>query len=581
MKKEWIYLIFKKFWKLQFIIFLLVAFHTILTLIDPYLIKILIDEAIIPKNFKKLIFVLIFLTFFLVLRHLINVIAGYFYTYAGSKISFYLREIILLRFISGNILFLDKYKKGDILSRVNEDIQNLESFFTQSFIDILMNSLSIIIIYFFLFLLNWKLAIITIIILPFAPLSMRIFRKKIQKVSKEEREISSEHFSFWENILGGLKEIAIYKLKDFLSKRFYEIAKISIYKKTKLQFLRMGSGLIGEVISTFILFPVIFGIGSYLILKGEFTIGGLISFHTYTLRVMFPLLFLFRLQILISTLKSSIERIDEIYNISFKKEKLPAKSKLDIENLNSIIFYNVSFQYDEKGEEVLKDVSFKIPFKKWTCIVGEIGSGKTTIIYLLLKLIKPQKGKIYIDDIPFDEINEEVWYENLSYVSQFPFLFNLSIEDNILLGAKKDKKFYEIVNLLGLNEILDKSKKDAREKFGEIYEKFSGGEKQKICIARALYKNYHILILDEPTSYMDIHTEMDLLKKLKDLQNKEGRTIIFVSHRFAPLLYSDHIIFISNGLIKAEGNLEELREDEEFIKMMKKIANSTPEVEKI
>jgi ATP-binding cassette subfamily B protein len=551
MKREWIILIFKKFYKFQILIFLVVLIHTFLSLLDPYILKFLIDKAIIPKNLKLLFLLLILLTFLLITRHLFNVISGYLYKYVGSKISFYIREIILNKFLFSSYFFFEEHTKGDILTRVNEDVASFESFLTETLIDILINFLSVIIIYCFLFILNWKLALITCLMLPFIPLIMEIFRKKVRKVAKEERKFSSIHLSFWENILTGLKELRVYKMQNFLQNKFKEIAKISIDKKVKLQFFRMASGFTGEIFSTLIFFPLIFGYGSYLIFKGEFTIGGLISFHTYALRGIYPLLFLFKIPVLLSSLKASIERIDEIYNLpQFKKKSIKIQKYLNLKEFKYLYFKNVSFKYKEK--EALKNLSFKIPLGKWTSIIGEIGSGKTTIAYLILKFLKPDKGDILLDEISINDIDDELWYENVSYAGQFPVLFNFGIEENILMGKGKNDSFYEIVKIFKIEEIL---KKDLKNK-GEISEKLSGGEKQKICIARAIFKDSPIIILDEATSNMDIDTEREIVEKLKEIQKNKNKTIIFISHRKLPVILSDYIIHISNGNLVKEGETD-------------------------
>jgi len=545
MKREWIILIFKKFYKFQILIFLVVLFHTFLSLLDPYILKFLIDKAIIPKNFKLLLLLSSFLTFLLIIRHLFNVISGYLYKYVGSKISFYIREIILNKFLFSTYFFFEEHTKGDILTRVNEDVANFESFLTETLIEILINFLSIIIIYSFLFILNWKLALITSLMLPFIPLIMEIFRKRVREVAKEERKFSSIHLSFWENILNGLKELKVYKMQKMLQNKFKDIAKDCIEKRVKLQFFRMASGFTSEIFSTIIFFPLIFGYGSYLIFKGEFTIGGLISFHTYALRGVYPLLFLFKIPILFSSLKASIERIDEIYNLpQFKKKLVKVQKDLNLKEFKYLYFKNVFFKY--KGKEVLKNLSFKIPLGKWTSIIGEIGSGKTTIAYLILKFLKPDKGEILLDEISLNDIDDELWYENISYAGQFPILFNFGIEENILMGKEKDEKFDEIVKFLKIEEIL---KKDLKSEKGEIGEKLSGGEKQKICIARAIFKDSSIIILDEATSNMDINTEKEIVEKLREIQKIENKTIIFITHRKLPIIKSDYIIHISNGIL--------------------------------
>ena len=241
------------------------------------------------------------------------------------------------------------------------------------------------------------------------------------------------------------------------------------------------------------------------------------------------------------------------------KTKFQKKNDKVISFKKTIDLKNINFSYN-KNSKILNNVNLRIKKNTIIGIVGQSGSGKSTLVDLILGLIKPDNGEILIDDKPLNKYNIREWQNTTSFVSQFPYFINSSIKDNIsfLSDKKKENKtlLAQSIKNSELSNLLNKRKKGIDTKIGDKGVRFSGGEKQRIAIARALYRNSSFLILDEATSSMDVITEQKILNNIKN--NYLQKTIIIISHRVKSLKICNKIFVLNKGSIFEEGTYSQL-----------------------
>ena len=253
-----------------------------------------------------------------------------------------------------------------------------------------------------------------------------------------------------------------------------------------------------------------------------------------------------------------VKEVDSFLNMEIPEE-LENKTK-EVSLKPNIEFRNVSFKYPLTEKLVLKNINLKINFGERLALVGENGAGKSTIVGLLLKFYEPTEGSILIDGIDLKDIDSSTWYKIISPMFQTLTNYNLTVEEFITLGEKIDyTKLEKVSKLTDCFNMIEGFENKFKQQLGRYYsngEELSGGQWQRLTLARALYKESAILILDEPTSSLDPKAEVEIFENLGEYE--KNKTVFFVSHRFTTIRKADRIIFLENGEIKGDGNHEEL-----------------------
>jgi ATP-binding cassette subfamily B protein len=253
-----------------------------------------------------------------------------------------------------------------------------------------------------------------------------------------------------------------------------------------------------------------------------------------------------------------------------KKLLVMNNSEIDIQSTNGEIeFEDVNFSYEEGGKKILQQISFKIAKGEKIAIIGSNGSGKTTMINLLLRFYKPQKGRILVDGININTIKLTEYRRLVSAVTQNPYLFNTTILNNILMKKAYRKKEYDEALLYSQSGDFVSIDDDCKQNIGNNGVMLSGGQKQKLAIARALYKNSKILILDEATANFDIASEENLFKAIQNTFVE--KTIIYITHKINILKYVDRVIWLEKGKVHYIGTYDDLCETMLYEKLMKKM----------
>ncbi len=449
----------------------------------------------------------------------------------------------------------EKQTTGNISAILNDDINQLERFINNGVNQLIQVLVSTIIIGFIFFYISPIIAMIAVLPVPIIFLISLFFQKRLSPRYKEVREkVGILNASIVNNLIG------IQTLKAFITFLFEKnrIDKISKdYQDANIKTISLSSafnpiirmGVLAGFLGTIL-------IGSHMALNGTLAVGSYSVLVFLTQRFLWPFT---SLSVLLDDFERSMASSDRIFEL--KNTRIIVKDHSDaveIKNLKSdIIFKNIRFSYNEK-EPILENFNMHIPFGSSIGIVGDTGSGKTTISKLLLRFYDPQEGKVRIGDIDIKDIKISSLREKMAIVTQEPFLFNSSIKDNISYGSE-NVNFEEIQNAAEKSqaiEFISKFENGFDTLIGERGQTLSGGQKQRISIARALLKKPDILIFDEATSSVDNKTEQLIQKSFFDSIN--NRTSIIIAHRLSTIRNCDKIYVLKEGAICQEGSHNQL-----------------------
>jgi ATP-binding cassette, subfamily B, bacterial MsbA len=448
------------------------------------------------------------------------------------------------------LAYLSDEKKGEIISKTTNDVQEIEFSMLSSIYGVFREPVQILIFFVSLFFMSWELSIFIIIFLPFTGLMITLISKSLKKNTKSSQQRFGSLVALLEESLNGFKVIkAFSNEKQFIDKfeninKDFVSDKIKTYRKADLA--SPTSEFLGVVAIICVLWY-----GGNLVFSGAMESSYFIAYIAVFSQLINPLKSLSKSIYDAQKGISALERIDEIFEADKKKivsiKNLP-KSTFDSE----IKIENLSFSY--KDTKVLDNVSFTVERGKTIAIVGQSGSGKSTIANLLPRFYDIQEGSISIDGVNIKDISVSHLRGLIGVVTQESILFNDSVTNNIVFGSGEAdlSKVENAAKVANAHEFIVKLEKTYETNVGDGGNKLSGGQKQRISIARAVYKNPPILILDEATSALDTESEklvQDALEKL--MQN---RTSIVIAHRLSTIQYADEIIVLHEGKIVERGN---------------------------
>ena len=518
-------------------------------------------------NYDQFIFYFgIFVLIFFLLSNLINIITVYFINFfserIGAKISTRLYNIYIrkpydfhLEISSSEIVNKIAYDADRLYSIIKRILQSNSDFFKCIFIIIAL------IIY------NFKVAISLTLIFSSIYIIIYIFLEKILiRNGKILSENNSIIFKLIQEGLGAIKDIIILKKYNFFSKSFFKYR----FRVSNLTAFNQTSAIIPRNIIEMVAFSLI--ISSILMsIKGNFFINSSLSMLAVFGLASYKLLPNFQnIYFNLSTIKSFQESfykirddLKETINISVNNnqyKELILKKSLELKNIN--------WNY-KKSKKILDNVNILIKPNEIVGIVGKSGSGKSTLGNIILGLLKPKEGKFKVDGIDINESNVENWQNSISFVPQNIFLIEGNLKDNIVFGEEPDlfseEKFRNAIKMADLDDFITQSINGIETTVGEKGIALSGGQSQRVGIARALYNDRDILFFDEATSSLDGLTETNIINSIRKLKNK---TLFIISHNFSTIKNCDKIIFLDNGRVEAIGNyIELINNNKKFAKL--------------
>ena len=482
-----------------------------------------------------------------------------------------IRNQIYQKINSLSLGFFSEERKGDIIARMSGDVQEVENSIMSS-LDMLFKNPILILFYFVtLICISWQLTLFTILFVPPFGWFMGVVGKKLKAHSIEAQALWSDTMSMVEETLGGLRIIKAFCAEEKMNKRFNQVNSSYRDNIMRVNIRQQMAHPMSEFLGT-ILIVVVLWFGGILVLDYGRIDGPTIIFYLVMLySIINPLKEFSKASYNIPKGLASMERIDKIL-----QAEVEIKDKESPEHISSfehqIEFRHVSFAYtDRKSAElvyVLKDINLVIPKGKTVALVGQSGSGKSTMVDLIPRYYDVQEGEVLIDGINVKDLAVHDLRMLIGNVNQEAILFNASFKDNIRFG-KTDATDEEIANaakIANAYEFITKSEKGFDTNIGDRGGRLSGGQRQRVSIARAILKNPPILILDEATSALDTESErlvQDALEKLM-----KTRTTVAVAHRLSTIKHADEICVLHEGKIVERGTHEELIEKEGYYKKL-------------
>jgi len=529
-----------------------------------FLVKPVLDDIFFNKDTRmlKIIPVVVVLIYFL--RGLGMYGQDYLMNYVGENVIKDLRNILYNRIQDLPIAFFHKEKTGVLMSRITNDVNIIKAMVSTAVTGSLKDSFTIVGLTFVIFYRDWKMALIAFVVLPVAFFPVVEFGRRVRRISTGWQEAMADLNSFLHETFAGNKIVKAFGMESYEKKRFFNKT-LDLFKlEMKAVIARSLSSPIMEFLGGLGIAFIIW-YGGYKVITGSSTAGTFFSFMAAVLMLYDPVK---KLSGLNNAVQQGLAAADRIFDIiemesDIKERKDPITIK---RGPHRVTFEDVFFKYD--NVMVLKDIHLDVQAGEVLALVGMSGGGKTSLVNLIPRFYDVTQGAIRIGGVDIRDVSLSSLRDQMAIVTQEPILFNDSVRNNIAYG-KRDATEKEIIKAAEAAYAYDfiqnfPNKFDTN--IGELGGRLSGGEKQRICIARALLKDAPILILDEATSSLDAEAEMLVQKALENLM--KGRTTFVIAHRLSTIDYADRIVVIVNGRVEEEGKQEELMSMQgEFFKL--------------
>lgn len=495
---------------------------------------------------------------------LLSGVGLYLLSKIGEKIIYAIRSILWEHIIQLKMPFFDKNESGQLMSRLTDDTKVINEFISQKLPNLLPSVLTLIGSLVMLFIMDWKLTLLTFITIPIFVFIMIPLGRVMQKISTNTQ---SEIANF-SGLLGRvLTEMRLVKVSN-TERLELDNANVNLKKIYHLGLKQAKISAIVQPISGVVMLltiAIILGFGALEIGTGAITPGTLIAMIFYVIQLSMPLI---NLSTLVTDYKRAVgasQRIHEIMQEPIEPTEALSESKDEIVEDGELSFENVDFKYDVK--KILNDVTFNIPQGKVSAFVGPSGSGKSTIFNLIERMYDIESGDIKYNHRSIYDIPLSKWRNKIGYVMQSNSMMSGSIRDNILYGINRkvtDDELIEYAKLANCHEFIMQFDEGYDTMVGERGLKLSGGQRQRIDIARSFVKNPDILLLDEATANLDSESEVKIQEALETLM--EGRTTVVIAHRLSTIKKAGQIIFIDKGQVTGKGTHGELMASHEKYK---------------
>ncbi len=540
-----------------------VILAVVLGLAPPLLLRIIIDDGLFKNNLHITSTYSVATIIITLCAAGATLLYGYQSVVIGQKIMCEMRRTLFTHLQGMSLRFFTQTKTGDIQTRLISDIGGVQNVVSNTFVDALSNIAIVISALATMFIIDWRLTLLSITLIPFFTVVgqkvgdfAKDIRKGVQEQTSEINSLMQENLS----VSGALLAKTIGRADQIALKFDAENNSLARWqiKASVLQYIFFGLfRMITQVIPA-----LIYWFAGYLISGGDthLSVGTLMAFTLLQTRMFFPLTGLFATQVEIMSSFALFERIFEYMDVEHDIQESPAAIELNKSTMmGEVKFTDVGFKYDREGEEwALKGVSFDAKPGQLVALVGASGAGKTTLTYMIPRLYDVDQGSVMIDGVNVKDVKLTNLAEIVGAVTQETYLVHASIKENLQI-AKPDATDEELIeackaaaihdHIAGLPEMYDTI-------VGERGYKLSGGEKQRIAIARAILKNPKVLILDEATSALDTHSERLIQASLNNLM--KGRTTFAIAHRLSTILNADQILVVSDGQVVESGKHQEL-----------------------
>jgi len=473
-------------------------------------------------------------------------------TYASERVAKDLRTQLSNKISHQSYAFVLKSNPSKLLTNLTSDIDSVKMFVSMAFVTIISSVFVIAGTSVLLILINWKLALAVISIVPVIGGTFFIVLRKVRVLFKKGREVIDSLNKIINESIMGSALIRVLNSQQPESVKFLETNLVS--RNLGLSILRMFATLIPVIMFVANLAVVtILALGGHFVVAGTMSLGNFAAFNSYLLLLIFPILMIGFMSNIIAQASASYARINDVLEAPAADESGTITSNIR----GDILLKNVSLFYGDKP--VLKNISFSIKAGSKTAIIGPTAAGKSQLLYLLTNLITPDSGSIEFDGIGTDKYTKDVFHSQIGFVFQDSVIFNMSLRENIAFNDKVTNESLEkAIDTAELKEFIESLPQKLDTIVSERGTSLSGGQKQRIMLARALAINPKILLLDDFTSRVDKKTENQILCNLEN--NYPGLTLISVTQKIAPVRHFEQIILLMEGEVIATGTHKELKE---------------------
>ena len=532
------------------IIFLLSFSNTILGLLQPIFTKILIDDVLLPRNLRLLWILSGVMIAVTLVSYVLGAFNRYYYTNVTARVLFNLRQHLFEHLQALPMRFHVRAKVGDLLSRLNSDIAEVQSMLTDTGFSFIANVFTLFAATGFLLWLNWKLFLLSLTLVPLQLYGVMKFRPLIVNQTRAVRELNAEISSFLVESLSAIRFIKLFVAEKIQHVRLSALGDAFVKAVTRLEMLSY-LGASASTSSTVLGSALVMLYGGYLVIERQMTIGALVAFSAYQARAFNPLQALIDLYLRVQRAGVSVDRIFEFLDLPTESDGATGSVRLP-EVRGEIEFRHVSFSHDP-AVPILDDLNFKIPAGGRLTIVGPSGAGKTSIVDLMARLIEPGGGSILLDGHDLRTFDLAWLRSQLVVTGHQAFVFHAPMIEN-LRYACPDASLEQVIaaaRAAGLHDFISSLPGGYNNPVGEHGATLSDGQRQRISIARALLKDPKILVLDEALSALDVASEAEIRAAVE--QALPGRTVIMITHRVSSIRQDDQVMVLERGRVLWSG----------------------------
>jgi ATP-binding cassette subfamily B protein len=594
----------KPYWRWVALTLVTIIGISLLSLARPLLIRNLIDVAIPERDIKRLSLLALGMIAVPVINGLLGVAQRYASATVGEGLIFDLRVAVYAHLQRMSLRFYTNTQTGEMMSRLNNDVVGAQRAVTGTLVSIVSNSISLIATLVIMIALDWRLTLLSVVILPLFLLPARRIGRVLRRIAREQMNMNARMNALMNetlNISGALlvKIFGRYSMEvGRFRERAGDVRDIGVRQAFVGNWFFLSLSLVSAIGTA-----MVFWLGGYLVIIGTFTLGTLIAFTAYLANLYGPLMALTNARVEFATSMVSFERVFEVLDMPIEIQDRP--NAVEIKHTEGKVrFEQVSFSYmegaevrsgleevrrfswggrgtyvppekekspdgEEKGEDgsvskpeerrwALKDLNFEIEAGQVAALVGPSGAGKSTITYLIPRLYDPTEGHVTLDDVDLRDVTLESLAGQVGMVTQETFLFHDTIRNN-LLYAKDDatpEQIEEAGRAAHIHEFIEQLPDGYDTLVGERGYRLSGGEKQRVAIARVILKDPKVLILDEATSHLDSRSESLIQDAMERVM--KGRTSLVIAHRLSTIIGADIILVMDQGRLVEQGGHKEL-----------------------
>ena len=543
------------YWRGLLLVLVLGLFSTVVGLAQPYISRLLIDDALLRRNMHALVEIAILTVLVTVLGFVLNILSSYRYVRISAESLFSMRLSVYCHLQRLAPRYFNKTKTGDLISRINNDISEVQRICSDTLLSVFSNILFLAGSIAIMLWLNWHLFVLSVMLLPLGIFALRQFQTKLTLQTRTLRERSADLGSFLIESLLGMRLIVASGNERHEAEKFRRLNTGFVQSMLAMQITSfLASALPSSVLA--ISTAIVFLYGGKLVIDGHLTVGGLVAFMAYHMRLLSPVQSLLGIYTNLLTGGVALSRVFEILDAPVEVQESPSALPLN-DVRGDLEFDRVYFRYSE-NVPVIDQVSFHVPAGALCVIVGASGAGKSTLADLLLRFYNPQAGAIRIDGHDLRDLRFQDLRRHIAVVEQTPYFFRASLRENIAYG-KPDASMEEIracCKAAAIDEFIQSLPEAYETMLGERGSTMSVGERQRIALARALLRKPTVLIMDEPSSALDPASEAAITSVFARVLH--GRTAILITHRMSLVEKADMVVVLDAGKVLEIGPPAEL-----------------------